>query len=62
MIFSTDCTDYWCGISKVVRGLPFKLHKNTSIMHNIVALYRINIHIHSEVVILKKFSIKNQES
>ena len=48
---ATDCTDNWCGISKVVRGLPCKLHRNTSIMHHIVALYRINIHIYSEIVI-----------
>ena len=31
-------------------------------MHYIVALYRMNIHIYSEIVILEKFSIKNQES
>ena len=31
-------------------------------MYNSVALYRINIHIYSEVVILLKFSIKNQDN
>ena len=31
-------------------------------MHHIVALYRISIHIYSEIVILESFSIKNQES
>ena len=60
MIFSTDNADYWCGIVKVIRGLSCKLYRNTKIMHHIVAYYRINIHIYSEIVIFQNvsFSIK----
>ena len=49
MILSTDCKDYLCNMSRVIWGSMCQLHRNTSIMYNIVALYHgINVHLYSE--------------